>query len=313
MPSMRRTLVVARSQILSHKRLFYKSSLFGVLSFWISLSAVILVECGLFRRLASPVVLLVMVSSCFAIVMPGILMGRHRFQIGSTFRAYLAGFGFGVGFVLTVLILLAYVVLTETHSTPRMKETSTGISIVIAVSPFVFGFVACLIWLILRHRPSRVLVQDGTLCPGCAYSLVGNTSGRCPECGRTYTSDELSGGATTSPLPQAPPARRKDHDVRIERGVVIRAIFFSLGLLATSAVLSKALSINLVLLMILLTSLWAAVDSALIRARKFETGLSPSPLVLFAALGLFWIVGFPWYLVVRHMITHGTAKLKPLQ
>ncbi len=37
----------------------------------------------------------------------------------------------------------------------------------------------------------RYLLQDGTLCPQCAYCLIGNESTVCPECGRPFTFDEL--------------------------------------------------------------------------------------------------------------------------
>ena len=38
-------------------------------------------------------------------------------------------------------------------------------------------------WGLCRLFRGRVIVQDGTLCSKCAYSLIGNVSGRCPECG----------------------------------------------------------------------------------------------------------------------------------
>jgi hypothetical protein len=39
------------------------------------------------------------------------------------------------------------------------------------------------IWGLCRLIRGEVLIQDGTLCPECGYSLVGNVSGVCPECG----------------------------------------------------------------------------------------------------------------------------------
>lgn len=35
------------------------------------------------------------------------------------------------------------------------------------------------------------VVQDGTRCPGCGYSLIGNVTGVCPECGRAFSFAEL--------------------------------------------------------------------------------------------------------------------------
>ncbi len=35
------------------------------------------------------------------------------------------------------------------------------------------------------------VVQDGTMCPGCAYSIQGLPESRCPECGRHFTENEV--------------------------------------------------------------------------------------------------------------------------
>jgi hypothetical protein len=35
------------------------------------------------------------------------------------------------------------------------------------------------------------VVQNGTLCPGCGYCVIGVFELRCPECGRSFTYDEL--------------------------------------------------------------------------------------------------------------------------
>ncbi|MFP6582635.1 MAG: hypothetical protein VCD00_08775 [Candidatus Hydrogenedentota bacterium] len=61
--------------------------------------------------------------------------------------------------------------------------------------------------------------------------------------------------------------------------------------------------------MIILTALWAGVDSERIKLRKYRSGLSYHPVVLFFAVALVWIVGFPWYLHVRYKIKSGLAEL----
>jgi hypothetical protein len=61
---------------------------------------------------------------------------------------------------------------------------------------------------------------------------------------------------------------------------------------------------------ILLSAAWAAYDSAQVQLTKYQTGIAYSPLVLFLAVGLLWIVGFPWYLVARQKIKCGTLPLK---
>ncbi|MCK6457674.1 MAG: hypothetical protein L6Q92_14235 [Phycisphaerae bacterium] len=53
------------------------------------------------------------------------------------------------------------------------------------------GMLGVLFGRYMRRVGAELVMQDGTLCPGCAYSLVGNTSGRCPECGRAFSFQEL--------------------------------------------------------------------------------------------------------------------------
>ena len=56
-------------------------------------------------------------------------------------------------------------------------------------------------WLCARLVKGKVVVQDGTLCPGCGYSLIGNVEQRCPECAREFTYQEL--GTTREKLSAA--------------------------------------------------------------------------------------------------------------
>ncbi|MFO0973006.1 MAG: hypothetical protein U1A27_06155 [Phycisphaerae bacterium] len=62
----------------------------------------------------------------------------------------------------------------------------------------------------------RVTVNDGTLCPGCEYCLIGNTTMICPECGRPFTFEQLGttgaafrarGAAGPASAPAIDPAR----------------------------------------------------------------------------------------------------------
>lgn len=62
--------------------------------------------------------------------------------------------------------------------------------------------------------------------------------------------------------------------------------------------------------MILVTTLWAVIDSAKIHLKRYKSGISYGPVVLFVCMLLLWVVAFPWYLVVREKIKTGTAVLK---
>jgi hypothetical protein len=88
------------------------------------------------------------------------------------------------------------------------------------------------------------------------------------------------------------------------------AILFSLGLLVACIVLYSILRLNVTWIMVLGTSLWAALDSSKIQLKRYKSGISYGPVVLFLACALLWIVGFPWYLIVRYKIKIGTAVLK---
>lgn len=58
------------------------------------------------------------------------------------------------------------------------------------------------------------------------------------------------------------------------------------------------------------TSMWAAVDSSGIQLHRYKSGIALKPFILFLACLLLWIVAFPWYLSVRYRIKHGLAEVK---
>ena len=59
--------------------------------------------------------------------------------------------------------------------------------------------------------------------------------------------------------------------------------------------------------MILGTAIWAAIDSSKIQLKRYKSGISYGPVVLFFGIALLWIIGFPWYLSMRYKIKTGTA------
>ena len=84
----------------------------------------------------------------------------------------------------------------------------------------------------------------------------------------------------------------------------------SLILVVVTVIVSEAVGFDLMMFMILGTALWIAIDSKKINLKKYKTGLSYNPVILFLAVALLWIIGFPWYLHVRHKIGNGLAELK---
>ena len=88
------------------------------------------------------------------------------------------------------------------------------------------------------------------------------------------------------------------------------AILLTIGLIVTSVAISTIVSFDVTWIMILLTSLWAAVDSSKLQLKRYKSGIAYGPVVLFVGCTLLWIVGFPWYLIMRYRIKTGTAILK---
>jgi hypothetical protein len=87
------------------------------------------------------------------------------------------------------------------------------------------------------------------------------------------------------------------------------AILFTIGLFAACIVLSALIRFNLTWFMVLGTAIWAAIDSSKIQLKRYKSGISYGPVVLFIACAMLWIVGFPWYLSMRYKIKSGTAVL----
>jgi len=80
------------------------------------------------------------------------------------------------------------------------------------------------------------------------------------------------------------------------------AILFTFGLLVSCIVISGVIRFNITFYMALGTSVWVAIDSKKIQIMRYKSGVAHSPVVLFIACALLWVIGFPWYLTVRHKI-----------
>ena len=89
------------------------------------------------------------------------------------------------------------------------------------------------------------------------------------------------------------------------------AILLTIGLLALCGIWVVFTGINLFVPMMVGTSVWVGVDSARCRLQRFQSGISYGPVTLGILCSMFWIVGFPWYLWMRHKIIHGKARLRP--
>jgi hypothetical protein len=91
----------------------------------------------------------------------------------------------------------------------------------------------------------------------------------------------------------------------ISGGCWIGAILLTFAL-AVVATLAGVFS-----LFALVTIIWAILDSRRVDLRRYHTGISGGPSILFVLLLIFgWPIVFPWYLGMRFKIMAGTARLR---
>jgi hypothetical protein len=86
------------------------------------------------------------------------------------------------------------------------------------------------------------------------------------------------------------------------------AILLTLCLYLGGIVISWQIHHNLVIYIVIVTTLWAAVDSSKLKLKRYRSGVGPA--AFFCLCLMLWIVGFPWYLQMRHKILTGKAELK---
>lgn len=91
---------------------------------------------------------------------------------------------------------------------------------------------------------------------------------------------------------------------------IVYAILITAGLLIAAFAASYFSGVNCVFPMVAITALAAAVDSRKLELKRYHSGISYGPVILFFLLLLFWAAGFPWYLYVRQKIKDGTATKK---
>jgi hypothetical protein len=89
------------------------------------------------------------------------------------------------------------------------------------------------------------------------------------------------------------------------------AILLTIGIFAGCSLFSALIPLNPFVLVVVGTSVWAGIDSAMHQLRKYQSGISYGPVALGPLCAMFWMVGFPWYLSMRYKIRRGEARLRP--
>lgn len=117
--------------------------------------------------------------------------------------------------------------------------------------------------------------------------------------------------ACSPPPPHCPAASERDAHFMIMK--TRDAILLTVALFLLTSLVRVGIAGTIVPLsyfMIFGTAIWAAIDSSTIQLKRYRTGISYGPVVLFLGFLLLWVVAFPWYLSVRSKIKAGTALLK---
>lgn len=116
-------------------------------------------------------------------------MFRFRNRIGDRLRYAAAGIAFGTGFNILVVAECVHFLLTGTGTRGSLDASLAAKYALCSIGAS--AGVALAMSLVFAVRRATTAKLDGTSCPQCSYSLIGNTSMQCPECGRGFTFAEL--------------------------------------------------------------------------------------------------------------------------
>lgn len=113
---------------------------------------------------------------------PLALLWRLQSIVRTRGRAFLAGAACGLG-----ATSFYYIAVLGNASFAYWR----GVFIASVAAMTLYGLLSLALISVLNRVRPPLPVQNGTLCPNCAYSLVGNTSRVYPECGQRYWPSQL--------------------------------------------------------------------------------------------------------------------------
>jgi hypothetical protein len=106
--------------------------------------------------------------------------------------------------VLAVLVVLGVAVLQTVYMRVWYPQVPTSWT-VIGLEAVLLCALCCAFGVALRRRADG-RYEPVCPCEGCGYELVGNTSGRCPECGRAIDHEVRACGTESDGADAVPPA-----------------------------------------------------------------------------------------------------------
>jgi hypothetical protein len=133
------------------------------------------------------------------VVCCGVYFARIRFQIVGFNRSFVGGLAYGLAFlspwILAIPSYIRYGLKGRISLSDVIRGFSDGDSglllIAALVGSFLVGWLVSGYEIILRRMLPPIAAGPRINCPDCDYSLVGNRSMKCPECGRAFTFKEL--------------------------------------------------------------------------------------------------------------------------
>lgn len=125
------------------------------------------------------------IGTVLVVLLPVMFFRRFQHHIRTARHALSAGSAYGLGVTWLNWILVAESLYSRDSTFFRWTfGIGAGFVLVATIG-------ALVTWVVVRTVPISVVVQDGTLCPYCGYSLIGTSGFRCPECGRHFTYYQL--------------------------------------------------------------------------------------------------------------------------
>jgi hypothetical protein len=182
----RSVLIVRPSEILSLGSLAARGWLFGAV---LSGFAYLAERAGVFfsQSFQFFIVVLSAIVLIVFVLAPFTLVSCYKPHVSGGSRPVVVGFAYGLGLYSAPMLGIVF---EHTSDPPNLYMVGLYLR-VFGVIVLISALVTSVAGAVVRRLPPRVVVQDGALCPGCAYCLIGNESMVCPECGRPFTFEEL--------------------------------------------------------------------------------------------------------------------------
>lgn len=187
---------IKESDLLSVRSIVIRSFLLGAVVFplvvWCFLYSSFLMQANRARLQPFKLLLPAIVVTGFVALLMGIPWGFFRFSyyhVRTWKMILIASFAYSCGFMGSWVGVFKYLGVGKAGFWGSAAEPSFYLILAINTSIIsVVGAIACRYY--AKRRPV-LITRFLPVCPGCKYDLIGNVTQVCPECGRSFTFEEL--------------------------------------------------------------------------------------------------------------------------